>query len=882
MAQDKYLAGKVAIVTGASKLSGIGAAAAIALAEHGANIAVHYSSNAASAQEVVEKIKSLGVQATAIKADASSPDFGTTLVAGTLKAFNTSNIDILVNNAGTAVMHDSAASVPADVWDDVFRVNVRGPFLLIQAALPHMKSGGRIVNTSSIIAKLGSSMLPVYGASKGALNSMSIALAEELGPKGITINLVSPGPIKTDLSMQGSPVAARLERNQHIKREGSTEEVAAAILFLSSPTSGYITGQNLYYAVSRQTFAVLVLQIFRDYKSNRVYGFKYGEFQQPLEAGAAVLSLQTEEDKMRQATALRPMQESTEDGAKYTAVQNRIVRLEAQLKAVTSGQSVPTKGKGSASETETPQSESPLDCSCGRQIFNTNFSIHYDSGIHWVDLFPSLRELYFQASAEAESKWSQEKRGPVLIGAVSPDSLALAKYHPTPGEAELLMSIFFENVNPFVRVLNKNAFQSDMQRYRTGKHPQPELVDSLLFSIYGLAVMSLESQNAVDMFGLPKEWLLDKYQEAQEIALHRLNFIHSSEPAVFQNFLYYLVFLFERGSYRTATTLLGLAVRIAQRIGLHKDPSWFSYSPWMSEWRRRLWNQLILLEQRAVAFDGTQSLLSFPWDTQLPLNADDGAWNTSLFMKPSEIPSPTQDFTDMTPILVKRHVLSILCPVRQKIRTRPYPQQVQHIEAGFKEATHFFQSVGTDKQGLANFVQAVCEIEFGNLRLMAGQAVVRSGSANSEFLSQLYLESLALLERIASVRNSVPNPGWLWYLRTSPPVFAIAITLTHLCSEPANCHSERAWRQINSFFDEYGKENGTIQSASMAALQSLRETAMLSSGFPADRPAVAYSDDQYLLQSPENMDTDYLIQPAADLFSDMWSNSLLGGSLPTI
>ncbi|KAH8705806.1 hypothetical protein BGW36DRAFT_457187 [Talaromyces proteolyticus] len=246
MSKDQYLSGKVAIVTGSSKLSGIGAATAIALAEHGANVALHYSSNAAAAQEVVNKIKSFGVQATAIQADASSVDFGTALVSGTLKAFNTKKIDILVNNAGTAVIHDGAAEVPVDVWDNIFRVNVRGPFLLIQAALPYMSSGGRIVNISSIIAKLGSYMLPVYGASKGAMASMSSALAEELGPKGITINVVSPGPIKTDLSMQGSPVAARLERNQHIKREGTTEEVAATILFLSSPASGYITAQNIY------------------------------------------------------------------------------------------------------------------------------------------------------------------------------------------------------------------------------------------------------------------------------------------------------------------------------------------------------------------------------------------------------------------------------------------------------------------------------------------------------------------------------------------------------------------------------------------------------------------------------------------------------------
>ena len=182
----------------------------------------------------------------AIKADASATDFGKTIVTATLKAFNTDKIDIIVNNAGHAAMHDNVSAVPVEAWDEAFRINVRGPFLLIQAALPHMHSGGRIVNISSIIAKLGSHKLPVYGASKGALASMSFALAEELGPQGITINVVSPGPIKTDLSMKGSPVAARLEANQHIKREGTTEEVAGMVLYLSSPISSYVTGQNIY------------------------------------------------------------------------------------------------------------------------------------------------------------------------------------------------------------------------------------------------------------------------------------------------------------------------------------------------------------------------------------------------------------------------------------------------------------------------------------------------------------------------------------------------------------------------------------------------------------------------------------------------------------
>ncbi|KAK5399394.1 hypothetical protein LTR20_008572 [Exophiala xenobiotica] len=243
MAQQ-YLKGKIAIVTGAGKPNGIGAASAIALAEQGADVAIHYNSSAGPAEEVVAKLKGLGVRAVAIKADAGAADFGKVLVDGTLKAFGTQSIDIIVNNAGTAVVNpEGIASVGVEDWDTVFHVNVRGPFMLIQAALPYMKAGGRIINVSSVIARLGSFMLPVYGASKGALTAMTIAMSEELGPKGITINTVAPGPMGTDLSMEGTPIGARLRNNQHIKREGTAKEVADTVLFMASPSASYITGQ---------------------------------------------------------------------------------------------------------------------------------------------------------------------------------------------------------------------------------------------------------------------------------------------------------------------------------------------------------------------------------------------------------------------------------------------------------------------------------------------------------------------------------------------------------------------------------------------------------------------------------------------------------------
>jgi hypothetical protein len=179
--------------------------------------------------------------------------------------------------------------------------------------------------------------------------------------------------------------------------------------------------------------------------------------------------------------------------------------------------------------------------------------------------------------------------------------------------------------------------------------------------------------------------------------------------------------------------MIGLAARNAQRLGLHKDPSWFNYSQWVSEWRRRLWNQLIFLDQKAIALQGATSMLGFAWDTKLPENVNDEAWNTSPFAKPSDTPKPTGTFSQMTPVLLKRETLAVLCPLRQNLRTRSYAQQMRHIDAGLEKARALLAVVKDDMKPLAAFVNSVMEIDFAYLRLMAGEALIRFGQTLPPF-----------------------------------------------------------------------------------------------------------------------------------------------------
>jgi 3-oxoacyl-[acyl-carrier protein] reductase len=241
MTHPTPLAGKAAFVTGGSR--GIGAAIVSRLAREGAAVAFTYHASEAAAREVAAGVEAAGGRALALAADVADAAGLQAAVDAAAQALG--GLDIVVNNAGIAIGGPIESFALAD-FDRTVAVNVRAIFVAVQAALPHLRDGGRIVNIGSVNGeRVPAAGAAVYAMSKHAVAGLTRGLARDLAPRGITANTVQPGPVDTDMNPADGPRAPHMHALMAVKRHARGDEIAALVAYLAGPESAMVTGASL-------------------------------------------------------------------------------------------------------------------------------------------------------------------------------------------------------------------------------------------------------------------------------------------------------------------------------------------------------------------------------------------------------------------------------------------------------------------------------------------------------------------------------------------------------------------------------------------------------------------------------------------------------------
>ena len=246
--EDSYrgsgkLTGKVAVITGGD--SGIGRAVAIAYAREGADVVISYLSEDSDARDVAEYVEQAGRRAVLVPGDLSEAQHCRDVIARTVAEFG--RVDVLVSNAAFQMDHDSIEDVPDDEWGFTFRTNVEAMFHLVKAAVPHMAPGSAIIGSSSVNSDMPSPTLAPYAATKAAVANFCASLAQLLGPKGIRVNSVAPGPVWTPLIPATMPPekVEQFGQDTPLGRVGQPAELAPVYVLLACDDGSYISGARV-------------------------------------------------------------------------------------------------------------------------------------------------------------------------------------------------------------------------------------------------------------------------------------------------------------------------------------------------------------------------------------------------------------------------------------------------------------------------------------------------------------------------------------------------------------------------------------------------------------------------------------------------------------
>ncbi|KAI1374349.1 fungal-specific transcription factor domain-containing protein [Hypoxylon crocopeplum] len=484
--------------------------------------------------------------------------------------------------------------------------------------------------------------------------------------------------------------------------------------------------------------------------------------------------------------------------------------------------------RSQTSEAGCPPLNSPageVSKSFGRLVFNEKGKTRYVSSAFWSKVNDEINLLRSETEmlSDEDSEGSDDGSSPVAFNpysdqvdhhgfvlGYSSSNVDLRKLHPLPSQIPFIWQVYQENVDPLVKILHVPTMEKTTRELRSNMNDISPGMEALMFAIYYASITSMEEEEVRINFGADKGQLINKYRFATEQALAKANFLVTSELVVVQAFTLFLVLVRRYDDTRFAWTLTGLAIRISQSLGVHREGTKFDdLSPFDVEMRRRLWWAICILDLRSAEDQGTElTIAERTYDTQFPLNINDVDITPDMKEFPEEKTGPT----DMTFCLIRYEI----CALARKIhfatngmapcgnRSTEEQRDKMLLECYERIEKKYLKSCGDKDADVLHWVAAmIARLIMAKMSLIIYQPMLLHSTGqelNKDFRHRLFMASLEVVE-YTKVLNSEPKcRQWRWLFQTYAQWHAVAYLLLEVCRLPWTASLERAWIVLNATF----------------------------------------------------------------------------------
>ncbi|OTB02666.1 hypothetical protein M426DRAFT_61704, partial [Hypoxylon sp. CI-4A] len=465
------------------------------------------------------------------------------------------------------------------------------------------------------------------------------------------------------------------------------------------------------------------------------------------------------------------------------------------------------------------------DKSFGRLVLNEKGKTRYVSSAFWSKINDEINRLRTETEmlSDEESEGSDDDTTPAITNpysnpidhhgfvlGYSSSNVDLRKLHPLPSQIPFIWEVYQQNVDPLVKILHVPSMGKIIRELRSNMDDISPGMEALMFAIYYAAITSMEEQEVKVNFGADKGQLINKYRFATEQALAKANFLVTSELVVVQAFTLFLVLVRRYDDTRFAWTLTGLAIRISQSLGIHREGTKFDdLSPFDVEMRRRLWWAICILDLRSAEDQGTElTIAERTFDTQFPLNVND----VDITPEMTEFPEEKIGPTDMTFCLIRYEICTLsrkihsatngMAPCRNRSTEQERDEML--LECYERIERKYLKSCGDKDMDVLHWVAAmIARLIMAKMSLMIYQPMLLHSTGqelNKDVRHRLFMASLEVVE-YTKVLNSEPKcRQWRWLFQTYAQWHAVAYLLLEVCRLPWTASLERAWIVLNATF----------------------------------------------------------------------------------